>query len=218
MKNRLVILTVIGVCLVSTALALELKKKTVTAVPQEPDPIVRASMREKARQKGHYIGMVHPLETTRYYDAESLVKSSPLIVTGIVQEQKSLIPPTNDRLIVTAHEVLVQNVLKGAGKAGTVIQVETLGGAIRFEDGTTAELKTPDIIKDPQLGKTYLLFLRPQKSAYRLVGGPQGLFELSPNGKITPQVPADDVLMTKYGGKAAETFIRTVQELAAKSK
>ena len=213
MNKRIFITTVVAIFVVSGIVAFGLTRRTATA-PQNDDLNAKASIREKARAKGHYIGLARPVETTQYDDVESLTKASTLVVRGLVQQQKSFVPATNERLVVTAYELLVQDVLKGNVKTGESISVETLGGTVQFEDGTIAEMKVPEIMKNPELGKAYLFFLRPHKSAFRLVGGPQGLFEVTVGGKLKPQVPADDKLMKKYGASSLDELSRTIRDSA----
>lgn len=214
MKKNVLMATVIAVCALSAALAFGIRKK-ITNLQDNKSLSAQAPLREKARQKGRYEAVVRPLETTRYDDIKSLSMASPLIVTGLVQQQKSFVPATNDRLIVTGHQLLVQEVLKGRVKTGDIITVETLGGSVQFEDGSTAELKTPEIFKDPELAKSYVMFLRPHKDAYRLVGGPQGLFEITAMGTIKPQVPADDTLMRAYSETRLDKFLRSITKVTA---
>jgi hypothetical protein len=211
MKKHILIAVGLAVGILGAAIALGVIRKQPGGVSRDQKPAPPASMREKARQKRHYVGTISPAETTRYDDVENLTTGSTLVVTGIVQQQNSFVPASNERLIVTAHQVLVQQVLKGGVHTGDSKSIETLGGKVDFEDGSVAELKQPDIFKDPELGRTYVFFLRPHKAAYRLVGGPQGLFEIKPNGKISPQVPANDQLM-KYNKKSASEFLQTIRQ------
>lgn len=212
MKKHILIGIGIAVCVLSAAIAFGIIRKKTTSVTRDQIPNAQTSLREKARQKGHYVGTVRPVETTKYDDVESLAKASALLVTGIVQQQKSSVPSTNERLIVTGHQLLVQEVLKGQVKTGDIITVETLGGSVQFEDGSVAEMKAPEVFKDPEMGKSYVFFLRPHKSAYRLVGGPQGLFEITPRGRIRPQVPAEDLLMLKYDKKNLQEFLDVIRK------
>jgi hypothetical protein len=108
--------------------------------------------------------------------------------------------------------------LKGSLSTGDTVNVVVPGGKVVFEDGTSAELKTPDM-EQMEGGKTYVLFLSPRKDAaggFGLTGLGQGLFEL-PRDKtgVRPQGHRSDVVQ-KHKGETEEEFIEKVKAAVLK--
>jgi hypothetical protein len=148
---------------------------------QEPSTqaVRRGGLREAARIKKHYVSTQNTGGWIKY-DLESLTKNSFAIVIGTPLVSSSDIT-TNGELITTEYEVKLREILKGDLKENQVVRVSVPGGKITFEDGTSAEIKTPDLVP-MEKGNTYVLFLRTTEDTpevFGLTGGGQGLFELS---------------------------------------
>jgi len=171
------------------------------------------SLREAAKRNGSAIASAHPNNLRLYEDVASLAGDSSAVVVGSVKSGSSSLLQPAGRMVVTDYTVGVGEVLKGGLQPGSDVTVRTPGGRVVFEDGTTAEVQMPDYWKTPQQGKTYLLFLQkrgPQN--FVLLGGPQGMFEVTPEGSVVPQVRASDKLMQNYNGK---DFAAVRQEIPA---
>ena len=150
---------------------------------QEPDPVVmairRGGLREAARLTGTYVGSERTTGWAKY-DIESLTSSSATIVIGTPLSSSSSLAASGER-INTDYNVRIERVLKGKLKKDETISLVAPGGKVTFEDGTSAEVKTPDLGPIVE-HKRYVFFLRTSEEkidAFGLTGGGQGLFELS---------------------------------------
>ena len=143
------------------------------------EAIRRGGYREAARLKGHYIGTADPTWDWANFNLEELTKTSAAVIVGVPQTSIVQLSPTGDQ-ITTNYKVKVESVIKGNLAASNVVEVSMLGGRVEFEDGTSAEVQTPDFER-MQNGKRYILFLYANRNGseiFLLTGGPQGLFEL----------------------------------------
>lgn len=180
------------------------------------DAIRRGGLREAARLKGHYVGRVNASQWLKY-DLETLTKNSMGVIVGTPVAADSQLSPSG-YLITTTYQMKVQQTLKGSLPLGDIINVVLPGGKVVFEDGTSAELKTPDL-EQMENSKTYVLFLRQQKDVpggFSLTGGGQGLFEL-PKDKtgVKPHGHRSDVVQ-KHKNEAVEDFMEKVKSAILK--
>jgi hypothetical protein len=159
-----------GIALVLVTGAFILAKKaemqTVTKQPsQGPDPVMvalrKGGLREAAKLKGHYVGIERTSDWGKY-SLESLTKASSIIIVGTpILSSAKVVGVENDR-IVTEQLVRVGQVLKGKLHENGLVTVAIPGGKVEFEDGTSAEIKTPDLGPIEQFAN-YVLFLQPSR-------------------------------------------------------
>jgi hypothetical protein len=132
-------------------------------------------------------------------------------------------------MILTDYDVKVLQTITGDKHKGRTITLEVPGGSVALTDGTVAEMRMPDFWKNPEIGKAYIFFLSKRKnSPSKLVGGPQGLFQITPwpdsfalasppdtsTGRvIVPQVLDSDELVKNYNGKDVGAFLQEVKRL-----
>ena len=188
----------------------------------------KGGLKEAARIKGDYVMTYDPFWHTPTLDLKGLTKKSGLIVTGI---------PVNNRcrltldgfIVLTVYDVLVTEVLKGDDvKAGQTIKVALPGGKVRFKDGTSAEVRTPDF-QQMSNNKTYALYLYeklaqsghifkdPSIVVHRLTSGPHGLLELSEDGKrVKSHARPDDPIAIETKDISVEDFLKRAREEARK--
>lgn len=217
LKRLLPLLGVVSLCLITFAGALAVRSQESGQQhdPSLVDAIRRGGLREAARLKGHYVGRVN---TSRWlkYELETLVKNSVGIVVGTPVGRNTQLSPSGN-LITTTYKIEVRQTMKGKFPAGDTVDVVLPGGKVVFEDGTSAELKTPDL-KQMEGGRTYLIFLSPQKDVpgFSLTGGGQGLFEL-PRDKsgVKPHGHRSDAVQ-KHKNEAVEDFLERVKAAVAK--
>lgn len=172
------------------------------------------SLREKARSVGQLVVFATPNGVKRFDDAAALTRQSALVVTGTVEKQAARFHSPEERTIVTDFQVRVEDVLKGAALAGGHITVREPGGLVQFDDGTSAEVRLPEYWRSPAAGKSYTFFLKQKGAVYMLFAGPQGLFELSPAGRVLPQARTEDALTQKYTGKRSADFFEEIRQAA----
>lgn len=193
---------------------------------QEPDPpdkssedvqaIRRGGLREAARIRGHYVG----IRTTSYslkYDLESLAAHSGSIIIGNPIDSTAHLS-ADGQLITTWYRIQIVQALKGKLQPGETVTVSLPGGKLVFEDGTSAEIKTPDL-EGMQNGQTYILFLSPmlrERGAYGVIGGSQGLFEIeSKSRRIRPNGhPLDPV--QKHKDQGVDAFLEEIRAVVKK--
>lgn len=202
-------------------LAKNAEMQAVTKQPsQGPDPVVvalrRGGLKEAAKLKGNYVGIERTSDWGKY-SLESLVQASSIIVVGTpILSSAKVVGVDNDR-IVTEQLVRVDQVLKGNLHENGLVTVAIPGGKVTFEDGTSAEIKTPDLGSVEQFGN-YVLFLKPSSdtaNVYVLTGGGQGLFELSADSLIKPRGNKADTVQKHKNQKVShflEQIRKTVKE------
>lgn len=218
LKRLFPLLGVASLCLMTFAAARAVRS-------QEPgqedraaliEAIRRGGLREAARIKGHYVGRADTSQWLKY-DLEGLTKNSAGVIVGTPVGAVSQLAPSGT-LITTTYRVKVRRTLKGSPTPGDTVSVAVPGGKVVFDDGTSAELKTPDM-EQMEGGKTYVLFLRPQKDVdggFGLTGLGQGLFEL-PEDKtgVRPHGHRSDVVQ-KHRNENEEEFIEEVEAAVVK--
>lgn len=207
------VLVALAISLVLSALAFGLATKGPGVALQDEKPNVRSeSLRTWARKDGKAVATGRPTNLRRYNNVRTIAEESGAIVVGTVDSKTSQLLPPAEKFIVTDVQIRVQDVLKGTLLPGGVITVRTPGGRVDFGDGTWAEVNMPDFWKYPDVGKRYVLFLENRANGtFVLRGGPQGFFQITDEGKIQPQVRAEDELMRNYADKPLNSFLQEVR-------
>ena len=192
---------------------------------QEPNPqdtssedvqaIRRGGLREAARIRGHYVG----IRTTSYslkYDLESLAAHSGIIIIGRPIDNTAHLS-ADGQMITTWYRVKIQQAMKGKLQSDETVTVSLPGGKFVFEDGSSAEIKTPDLERMLN-GQTYILFLNPMlraEGAFGLVGGSQGLFEIdSKTRRVKPNGHPLDPFRNK--DQSADGFLQEIRAAVKK--
>lgn len=115
----------------------------------------------------------------------------------------------------------IEYVYKGSLERGKTVTVSLPGGKVLFEDGTTAEIKTP-WFKKMQNGTTYLLFLNeaPGGGTFVTTGEAQGLFEI-PTGEGSRTVKTHVGIlrdpMWKYQNMDVRAFLKELRKAVKNS-
>lgn len=178
----------------------------------------RGGLREAARIKGRHVVSDRVRGEAIYADLEALASHSDVVVVGTAVQNVCQLTPEGDN-ITTNYEVRVDQTFKGAVKRGGAVRVGLPGGMVQFEDGTSAEVRVPGFRKMED-GKTYVLFLSEQKNRpgfFEVVGGPQGLFELSADSvTVKSHGRPIDVVASKYKDKDQRAFLKEVRDAAKK--
>jgi hypothetical protein len=186
------------------------------------DALRRGGLREAAKLRGHYVGEYDAHWDIGLFDMEDLTKNSVAVVAGTVVTKLGGRLRGEGQLIFTDYELIINEAIKGSLTKGNTITVALPGGIIEFDDGTGAELRTPQF-EHVKPGDHHVFFLsenltRPNE--YNLTGGPQGLVELMPDGTLKSHGrPTDPIaLETKDPKKAAtkEAFLRELRKDAEK--
>jgi hypothetical protein len=185
------------------------------------DALRRGGLREAAKLKGHYVGEFDPHWDFSQLGVELLTKNSALVIIGTPTKQLAGRLTPDGQVILTDYEVKVQETIKGGIEPGRTITVSLVGGRVVFEDGTSAELKTPSF-EHMKTGGTYTLFLTESVSAdtppggYTLTGGPQGLVEIVENTRVKSHGRATDPIAQESKDKDKDTFLKEVRKQAKK--
>lgn len=186
------------------------------------DALRRGGLREAAKLKGHYVGDFDPHWDSGRFDIEKLTKNSMAVVVGTVVKKLGARLADEDQLIWTDYEVVVNETIKGVPSKGNTITISLIGGSLEFDDGTSAELRTPKF-EHVKPGVAYALFLTESTNGpneYTLTGGPQGLVEIMDDGTLKfhgrPTDPIALETMDPKKGKNKDTFMRELRKQAEK--
>lgn len=180
------------------------------------------TLKAKAKKDRRFILTENPVGPGRYANLSSLVGESTAVLIGTPQTNISRL--TADGTSITLdYQVKVEYVYKGKVRENDIITISLPGGMVTFEDGSTAEVRTPGFRK-MQDGKTYALFVVVKdNSVFVPLGGPQGIFEI-PTTSATRAVKSHTLVpndpMAKYNGMNVKDFFKelrgTVKDNAAK--
>lgn len=185
------------------------------ATRRQPAPAMVADQTLKARAKGdrRFILTENPVAPGRYANLSALVGQSTAVLIGTPQTNISKL--TADGTSITLdYKVKVEYVYKGNLREGDTVTISLPGGMVKFEDGSTAEVRTPGF-KKMQDGKTYALFLATNaNNAFVPIGGPQGIFEI-PTTNVTRAVKSHTLVpndpMLKYNGMNVKDFFKELR-------
>ena len=180
------------------------------------DALRRGGLREAAKIKGHYVGSFDPHWDFSQLNIEELTRSSAAVIVGAPTKSLGGRLAAEGQLIFTDYEVSVQEVIKGAVESGGVVKVSLVGGLVEFEDGTSAELKTPSF-EHVRPGRTYTFFLSERDAAseaYSLTAGPQGLVEIVDGTKVKSHGRPTDPVAEESKDKDRNSFLKEVRKQA----
>ena len=176
----------------------------------------RGGLREAAKLKGHYVGEFDAHWDFSKLDIELLTKNSAAVIVGTMTKKLESRLTSEGQLIFTDYEVTVQERIKGEVATGAPITVSLPGGRVEFEDGTSAELTTPNF-EHMKTGGTYTLFLSESGTApvwYTLTAGPQGLVEIVDNNTVRSHGRPTDPINAQSRDKNKDAFLREVRQQA----
>lgn len=171
----------------------------------------KGSLHDRAKQSGgKLVEKFKADRSSAYPNLEELAKRSTAIIIGHAIANRAHLT-TDGNSVTTDFSILVQEVVKGNLRPGSVAVVSLPGGGHRFDDGVTAFLYAANY-KRAQNGKAYAFFLDKKGAVSRgwqLTGGIQGQFELdSDSGKVTPAGTAGhDPLVDRYRNKPIKDFL-----------
>ena len=150
----------------------------------------------------------------RYANLSALVGESAAVLIGTPQTNISRLTADGTNITLD-YQVKVEYVYKGNLRESDIITISLPGGMVKFEDGSTAEVRTPGFRK-MQDGKTYALFLATKgNNAFVPLGGPQGIFEI-PTTNVTRAVKSHTLIptdpMVKYNGMNVKDFFKELRQ------
>jgi hypothetical protein len=167
--------------------------------------------KDPASQKGKRTIRIFPHNIARYDDLDHLTKASPAVLIGSVLSQKSALADGSNDSVTTNYKVKVKEVIRGDLQKESVLDLRVAGAQSVTDNGSDVEVRMPDYWKMPQLGTTYVFFLvRTDRGDYALVGGPQGMFQISPTG-IKPQGLTRDTLFQSTKDLELGTFLEQIR-------
>jgi len=163
-----------------------------------------------------------------YRQLSELVGDSSEIVIGIPILEKAYHPRAVKSMVFTYYQVQILDSLKGNLRKGTRLSLSVPGGQAVSEDGTSVEVAMPDDWNNPAVGQAYVFFLKRTHGPYQLVGGPQGLFAISPwpenfsmkklsdvvTGKtVIPQVNAAHKFTRVHKNQSVASFLQQIRQI-----
>jgi hypothetical protein len=178
---------------------------------------------------GTHISLAYPRPGHRFRLIKDLFDRSSEVVVGIPVAKNSRQSPGPNSMILTDYDVKVLQTITGDKHNGRTIALEVPGGSVTLPDGTVAEMRMPDFWKNPEIGRAYIFFLsKKRNSPSKLVGGPQGLFQITPwpesvslanlpdisTGRVVvPQVLDSDELVKNYNQKDVGSFLQEIKRM-----
>ena len=194
------------------------RHQPAAAQPAAPAPAGDRTLKGKAKQERHFIQTERPTGPGRYAALSGLAGDSTAVIIGTPQTNMSRLTPDGMNITLD-YRVKVEYVYKGALREGDLVTVSLPGGMVKFDDGSTAEVRTPGFRK-MQDGKTYALFLTPKGGgAFVPTGGAQGVFGIPTNSltravQVHPLVPNDP--MFKYHEADVKDFLKELRKSVRK--
>lgn len=185
------------------------------ATRRQPTAAMSADQTLKAKAKGdrRFILTESPVPPGRYANLSALVSESTAVIIGTPQTNISRLTADGTNITLD-YQVKVEYVYKGILRENDIVTISLPGGMVKFEDGSTAEVRTPGFRK-MQDGRTYALFLAPKNNkAFVPTGGPQGIFEI-PTTSVTRAVKSHTLVlndpMFKYNGMDVKVFFKELR-------
>jgi len=185
-----------------------------------PDELTNAvrkgGLKEGARIKKRFVSSERTTGWAKY-DLESLTSHSAAVIMGTPLNSSSSLT-TNGERITTEYQIKVSRIFKGQVQDNSLIRVSVPGGKVIFEDGTSAEILTPDLGPITK-NQTYVLFLHPSKSdrdIFQLTGGGQGLFEVSSSAWGVKPLGDKKDLVQRHKDQSVNDFIEEIQRAVKK--
>jgi hypothetical protein len=170
------------------------------------------------RKGGKAVVRFSPDRAVRYPNIEELARRSDLVVVARTLHNRSRLRP-DGKFISEVLWVRVQEVIKGNLTNAVKIPVVVPGGLWRFQDGSVVMLEPKESIR-PENGGSYVFFLGKQSAVYKgreVVGGFQGVFDLT-GGIVTPADQAgEDPVVEKYSGMSAGKFLAKLQTVVGRN-
>jgi hypothetical protein len=182
------------------------------------DVLRREGLRGAAKLKRHYVTDFNPHFDMALYDIERLTKHSAAVIAGLGGPSVGSYLTADGRGIETDYQVIVEESLKGDFIKGSTIIVSLEGGLVRFEDGTSAELRTPTF-EHIKSGGRYILFLTEVEAVpgkYTLTAGPQGLVSLLEDGSVKSHGRPTDPVAVQARENNKARFMKSAREQAKK--
>jgi hypothetical protein len=185
-----------------------------------PDQVVTAvrkgGLREGARIKKRFVSSESTTGWAKY-DLESLTSHSSVVIMGTPQASSSSLTANGER-IITEYEVKVSRIFKGQLQENGLIRLIVPGGKVIFEDGTSAEILTPDLGPITK-NRTYIFFMHPSRDgadALKLTGGGQGLFEVPPAAWGVRPLGDKKDLVQRHKDQSVNDFIEEIRRAVRK--
>lgn len=173
---------------------------------------VDQTLKARAKSDRHFLRTEKPVAPGRYANLSSLVTDSSAVIIGTPLTNISKL--TADGTSITLdYQVKVEYVYKGRMQEKDTVNVKLPGGMVKFEDGSTAEVRIPGF-KKMHDGKTYALFLVAKDGAFEPLSGPQGIFEI-PTTTVTRAVKSHTLVpndpMLKYNEMDVKDFFKNLR-------
>lgn len=175
-------------------------------------------IRAAAELKGNYVEDFDPSPDWLNYDIETLTKKSQVIVSGVALNNRGILS-RNGETLKTLYEFQIQEVLKGNVVFGDTIKIALPGGKVTFDNGTTAEVRTPGFTKMFN-GKTYVLYLSESSEGsdvYSLTAGSQGLLRvINQDNKVYSHAADEKTVKKQVKDKDLKKFLKEARKQAGR--
>lgn len=171
------------------------------------------TLHEQAKRAGGKASVVFEPEPQSFSsDLASLTRRSDVVVVGRPLSNRGTLDP-DGRAVTQDYRVRVQGIVKGGLTLGTIIAVSLPGGGYKFRDGSFVSVHAKDY-RQAENGKLYVFFLDAKGDGYKLAGVTQGLFRLTPDGKVEPASTSSCDPLARYKGAEAAAFLKELRAAA----
>lgn len=175
------------------------------------------SLKERAKREHRAVKAEGPDNAVRFNDLTELVNHSSSVIIGTPQRNASRLTPDGKSATIE-YQVKVEFVYKGSLHEGDLVTVGLPGGMIKFDDGNSAEVRTPWFRKMLN-NKTYALFLttkgNERNQSFQTTGGQQGVFDI-PTTSSSRVVKSHSALendpIQKYHDMEVRTFLQQLRQ------
>jgi len=206
---------VVGTLAVVIFAATRSPAKTIQVKP--PD---ERTLRDRAKLERHVIKLEAQAQSRTYADLADLANHSTVVIIGTPVANLSKITPDGKSATID-YQIKVEYVYKGAMREGDLVKVSLPGGMIRFENGSTAEVRTPWFRKMLN-GQTYALFLTPSTSGnFLTTGGAEGVFDIPTSATsrlVNTHAATVNDPMSKYHNLDVRIFLADMRRVTGKRK
>jgi hypothetical protein len=115
---------------------------------RQPAPAMTAdqTLKAKAKEDRRFILTENPVGPGGYANLSALVGESAAVLVGTPQTNISRLK-TDGTNITLDYQVKVEYVYKGNLQESDIVTISLPGGMVKFEDGSTAEVRTPGFRK-----------------------------------------------------------------------
>jgi hypothetical protein len=205
------ILPITMIALISFSI-LAAAKSSAQTTNNERDILRSGGLKAAAKAYGHY-STTFDVDHWQQYDLKMLTDDSDMVIEA-APVFRSAVLSQDGSSIDSSFALQPIVVVKGTKSMVARKYLIVPGGLVKFEDGTSAEVKN-SFEKALETGGTYLFFLKENSDGFHLVGFGQGLIALDMTRQtVSPQAKGEDSITAQLRGKSPTDVLEAVRGYA----